>query len=50
MMWPTRIRRTETVTIADRVPIPWTTKINPVWWLPEIPDSWEDRHSSFLTN
>lgn len=31
---------TETVTMTDRTPIPWTTKINPVWWL-HGPDGWE---------
>jgi len=23
----------ETVVMTDRVQIPWTTKINPLWWL-----------------
>jgi hypothetical protein len=34
MSWPT-----ETVVMTDRVPIPWTTKINPLWWLVG-PDGW----------
>jgi hypothetical protein len=29
----------ETVQMTDRVPIPWTTKINPLWWLVG-PDGW----------
>lgn len=31
---------TETVQMTDRVLIPWTTKINPLWWLVG-PDGWE---------
>jgi hypothetical protein len=31
---------TETVEITGRKPIPWTTKINPIWWL-HGPDGWE---------
>lgn len=30
----------ETVTMTDRVVIPWTKKINPIWWL-QGPDGWE---------
>lgn len=30
----------ETVTVTDRIPVPWTTKINPIWWL-HGPDGWE---------
>lgn len=30
---------TETVQVTDRTPIPWTTKINPIWWL-HGPDGW----------
>lgn len=29
----------ETVHITDRTPIPWRTKINPIWWL-HGPDGW----------
>jgi len=29
----------ETVQITDRAPIPWQTKINPLWWLVG-PDGW----------
>jgi hypothetical protein len=31
---------TETVTMTDRTPIPWTTKVNPLWWLVG-PDGWD---------
>ena len=30
----------ETVTMTDRVLIPWTKKINPLWWLVG-PDGWD---------
>lgn len=30
----------ETVAITGRQPVPWTKKINPVWWL-HGPDGWE---------
>jgi hypothetical protein len=31
---------TETVQMTDRVLVPWTKKINPIWWL-HGPDGWE---------
>jgi hypothetical protein len=36
---PSALRQLETVTMTDRKPIPWQTKINPAWWLVG-PDGW----------
>lgn len=37
---PAIYQNVETVQMTDRVKIPWTTKINPIWWL-HGPDGWE---------